>query len=279
MWDGAHNVKHEDRGEAVTGPFKWDLVNVEGTRFFNLHQPHPEKHTRASLHTNCGRKWALLRKLRSWQTVDRVSEPLGLKRRQRQGCQIMNGKQLKSPVRVHVPCSTTKEGTLACQKSQWRTRIHDRAGDCLARQIRKMGAKTDLERVAPQCSKRYKDKHGTDKIRVPRIDVVVTVPRKDGLQWLDVTIRRPTAVANVEGATRLGGSAATQGEKEKNEEKKHVKRNEICSDTVKPTSFELGGRPGPQTISILQGMTTKLADNGSQKAEASLGEDADKSRG
>ena len=47
-----------------------------------------------------------------------------------------------------------------------------------------------------------------DEIRVARVDVVATVPGRDELQWLDVTIRRP-AVANVEGAARLGCFAAT----------------------------------------------------------------------
>ena len=28
MWDGAHGAKHEDRAEAMTGPFKWELVNA-----------------------------------------------------------------------------------------------------------------------------------------------------------------------------------------------------------------------------------------------------------
>ena len=32
------------------------------------------------------------------------------------------------------------------------------------------------------------------------------------------------------------------------------------SDTVKPIHIELGGRPGPQTVSVLQGFTTKLAE-------------------
>ena len=28
MWDGTHNIKHDDRAEAMTGLFKWDLVNA-----------------------------------------------------------------------------------------------------------------------------------------------------------------------------------------------------------------------------------------------------------
>ena len=68
-----------------------------------------------------------------------------------------------------------------------------------------MGATADLERGAREWSKRCKDEHGTDKIRVARIDVVATVLERDELQWLDLTIRRPTVVANVEGAARFGG--------------------------------------------------------------------------
>ena len=37
-------------------------------------------------------------------------------------------------------------------------------------------------------------------------------------------------------------------------------RIEIGPDTVGPISYELGGRPGPQTMSVLQGLTTKLAE-------------------
>ena len=63
--------------------------------------------------------------------------------------------------------------------------------------------------------KTKKDKNDTAKRRVARIDVVATVLGRDEL--LDVTMRRPTAVANVEGAARLGGFAATQRQKEKAE--------------------------------------------------------------
>ena len=89
---------------------------------------------------------------------------------------------------------------------------------------------TECETVGPrppQCSQRFKDKHGTDKTRVPRIDVVVTVPGKDGLQWLDVTKRRPTAVANVEGAARLGGFAAPR-EREKTKKKNMGKETKFA---------------------------------------------------
>ena len=103
--------------------------------------------------------------------------------------------------------------TLACQKSPWRTRIHDRVRDSLARQLRRMGATVDMERVAPQWSKLYRDASGTEKIRVARIDLVATIPGSNELQRLDVTIRRPTALTNMEGAARMGGHAARQGEK------------------------------------------------------------------
>ena len=83
---------------------------------------------------------------------------------------------------------------LACQKSPWRTRIHDRVRDCLARQLRRMGVTVDLERVAPQLSRKYRDSNGTDKIKTARID------GSNELPWLDVTIRRPTAPTNVEEA-------------------------------------------------------------------------------
>ena len=39
-----------------------------------------------------------------------------------------------------------------------------------------------------------------------------------------------------------------------------MNRNEIAPVTVKPVSYELGARPRPQTMSVLQGLTTKLAE-------------------
>ena len=75
------------------------------------------------------------------------------------------------------------------------------------------------------------------------------------LQWLVVTVRRPTALTNMEGSARMGGHAATQGEHEK--KKKYGNRNQVGPDTVKPISIELGGR---QTINALQSLTTKLAE-------------------
>ena len=55
---------------------------------------------------------------------------------------------------------------------------------------------------------------------------VATIPGSDELQWLDVTITRPTAAVNVEGgAKKNGGFAALQGEKENT--RKHGNRNEV----------------------------------------------------
>ena len=121
-----------------------------------------------------------------------------------------------------------------------------------------MGATVDLERVAPQWSKRYRDQSGMEKIRVARTDFVATIPGSNELQWLDVTIRWPTALTNMEGSARAGGHAATQGDREKT--KKYGNKSEIGPCTVKPISIELGGRMGPQTISVLQNLTTKLAE-------------------
>ena len=115
-----------------------------------------------------------------------------------------------------------------------------------------------MERVAPQWSNKYKYKQGADENRVPGIDVVATIPRRDELQWLDVTFRRPTAVSNVEFAANFGGFSALQGEERKT--RKYRNWYEIGPDKVKPISFELGGRPGLQTINVLRGLTTKLAD-------------------
>ena len=139
----------------------------------------------------------------------------------------------------------------------------------LARQLRRMGVTVDMERVAPQWSKRYRDASGTEKITVARIDLVATIPGSNELQWLDVTIRRPTALTNMEGAARMGGHAATQGEKEKT--KKYGNRDEIGPDTVRPISLELGGRLGPQTTTVLRGLTTKLAATGTRASMRGAG--------
>ena len=38
---------------------------------------------------------------------------------------------------------------------------------------------------------------------------------------------------------------------------KYGNRNEVCPDTLKPISLELGGRAGTQTTVVLQAMTTE----------------------
>ena len=136
-----------------------------------------------------------------------------------------------------------------------------------AREVRgKHGSTTEFETALPdnfaewepQWSKRYRDQNGMETIRVARIDVVATIPGSNELQWLDVTIRRPTALTNMEGSARMGGHAATQAEREKT--KKYGNSNEVGPDSVKPISIELGGRPGTQAISVSQSLTTKLAE-------------------
>ena len=130
---------------------------VEGTRFFIFHQPHPENTTahklwskldipgKAAFLANCGQgvgatwaetapepgkpddewKTAARRRLRLWTEESKMCE-----------CGM-----LKDEKGYHA---------LACQRSPWRTRIHDRVRDSLARQLRRMVATVDLERVAPQ---------------------------------------------------------------------------------------------------------------------------------
>ena len=112
---------------------------------------------------------------------------------------------------------TEEESTPLRARSSWRTQIRDGVRDRLARQTRRMGAMADLEKVAPQWSKRYKHKNGVDSVRVVRIGVVVTVFGRDEVQQLDVAIRRPTALANVEGSAGSGGLAAHPGRQGKNE--------------------------------------------------------------
>ena len=105
----------------------------------------------------------------------------GQRQRLNRGCQTMSGRQRhgddydygQEEARI-CECGTIRDEmgdhVLSCQKSPWRTRIHDRVRDCLARQLRRMGATVDLERVAPQWSRKYRDSNGTDKIKTARID-------------------------------------------------------------------------------------------------------------
>ena len=149
--------------------------------------------------------------------------------------------RLKTEESKMCQCGTLKDEkgdhTLACQRSPWRTRIHDRVRDSLARQLRRMGATVDLVRVAPQRPKRYRDQNGMDKIRVARIYAVAKIPVSNELQWLDVTIRRPTALANMEGLARKRGHAATQGERVKT--MKYGNRNEVdCQADQHRTGWE-----------------------------------------
>ena len=192
-----------------TGPFKWDLVNSsKGNGFSSSISRTLETHEiiiahkiwsrldvleKAAYQANCGQgvgaTWTETAPEQGmldeeWRTAAR--RRLRLKTEESKMCQCGMLKDEKG------------DHTLACQRSPWRTRIHDRVRDSLARQLRRMGATVDLERVAPQWSKRYRDQSGTAKIRVARIDAVATIPGSNELQWLDVTIRRPTALTNME---------------------------------------------------------------------------------
>ena len=149
------------------------------------------------------------------------------------------GSKLKSPSCANVACSKTRKVTTRWPAKKARGEHGSTTGCEIA--LRDNCA-VDLERGAPQWWKRHRDQSGTEKIRVARIDAVATIPGSNELQWLDVAIRRPTALTNMEGSARMGGHAATQGERE--ETKKYGNRNEVGPDTVKPISIELGGRMG-----------------------------------
>ena len=129
------------------------------------------------------------------------------------------------------------------------TRIHDRVRDSLAKQLRRMGATVDLERVAPQWSKKYKDNEGNDEYRFARIDVVATIlglmscsgsTSQSGGQRQQRMLRE---------AQKTEDSQRFQGEEEKT--RKYGNRDEVGPNTAKPVSFELGGRMGTQTIALL----------------------------
>ena len=119
-----------------------------------------------------------------------------------------------------------------------------------------MGATVDLERVAPQWSKRYRDQSGMEKIRVARIDAVATIP---GLNEAAM-VGRHDQEANSSDEHGGIGEKREDTLQHKGKEKKRRStetRNEVGPDTVKPISIELGGRMGPQTVDVLQNLTTK----------------------
>ena len=55
------------------------------------------------------------------------------------------------------------------------------------------------------------DELGRSRFRTAQLDVVVTVPGRDELEWLDATARRSTAVNNVRASS--GGFATSVGER------------------------------------------------------------------
>ena len=75
----------------------------------------------------------------------------------------------------------------------------------------------DLERVAPQRTSEWKDGPGNTNYNEARIVVVATLPGRDELRWLDITIRRPTAATNVQGAAHHGGCAALNNNRHRDE--------------------------------------------------------------
>ena len=281
MWDGSLDVGQDERNETMTGPFKWDLVNAAKGNGFSFSI---SRTLRVHEITTAHRLWTKMDTNNKAAFLANCGTGVGVSWTETSPEQGMPDDEWKTAARRRLRLRTGEakicecgavrdemgDHILTCQKSPWRTRIHDRVRDCIARQLRKMGATVDLERVAPQWSKKYKDSNGADKIRTARIDVVATIPGSNELQWLDITIRRPTAQTNVEEAAMKGGHAAWLGEKEKT--KKYGNKNEVGPDTEKPRSIEQGGRMGVQTNGILQGITTKLAEarGGELNAAAAL---------
>ena len=268
-FDNSLNVVQEERDETMTGPFKGDLIDAAKglgfsfsiSRSLKMHEittahkiwTKMGTHNKAACLANCGSGvgaiWTEIAPEQGmpddeWKTAARRRLRLRVGEAKICECGV-----IRDELGDHV---------VSCQRNPWRTRIHDRVRDCLAKQLRKMDATVDLERVAPQWSRKYRDNEGNDKIKTARIDVVATIPGSHELQWMDVTIRRPTAQTNVAEAAETGGHAAWLGEREKT--KKYGNRNEVGPDTAKPISIELGGRMGTQTIGILKSLTTKLAE-------------------
>ena len=263
------DVKQEESIETMTGLFKWDLMDAAKGLGFSFSISRTLK-----MHeiTTAHKLWTKLDTTGKAAYLANCGSGVGATWTETAPEQGMPDDEWKTAARRRLrlktgesklcECGMNKDEmgdhTLSCQKCPWRTRIHDRVRDCLAKQLRRMGATVDLERVAPQWAKKYKGNDGIERIRTARIDVVATIPGSNERQWLDITIRRPTAQTNVTKAAKTAGHAAMMGEREKT--KKYGNRMEVGPDTVKPISIELGGRMGTQTIAILQSMTSKLAE-------------------
>ena len=174
MWDDSLNVRQEERSETMTGPFKWDLVNAAKgngfsssiSRTLKMHEnitahklwTKMDTHDKAAFLANCGTgvgaTWTETAPEQGmpddeWRTAARGR--LRLRTGEAKMCECG---AIRDELGDHI---------LSCQKSPWRTRIHDRVRDCLARRLRRMGATVDLDRVAPQWSRKYRDSDGTDK--------------------------------------------------------------------------------------------------------------------
>ena len=69
---------------------------------------------------------------------------------------------------------------------------------------------------------------------------------------VDVTIRQSTADKAVKAWFTAAGHSASMGERERTTN--DGTRKEFGPDAAKQTSYELGGRPGLQTVATLQNM-------------------------
>ena len=153
MWDGALSVEHEDRTETMTGPFKWDLVNAsKGNGFSSSISRTLKTHEIITAH----KIWSKLDVPEKGQLWSRCWCDMGRKLRPEQG---MLDEEWRTAARRRLRLKTEEskicqrgtlkdekgDRTLACQGSPWRTRIHNRVRDSLARQLRRIGATVDLE--------------------------------------------------------------------------------------------------------------------------------------
>ena len=115
VWNGTHNIKHEDSAKAMTGLFKWDLVNASKEHGFSISVSRTQK---AAFLTNCGQgvgapeaQTAPEQGMRDddWKTAARRRLRLRTEESRMCDCSLLKDER--------------GEHTLACQKSPWRTRI------------------------------------------------------------------------------------------------------------------------------------------------------------
>ena len=214
---------------------------VEGARFFIFHQPHPENTRDHHCTQKSGRDWTSLR-VRHGRNLrpSRECWTRNGERRPDGGC----GSRLRSPRCANVACSKTEKVEVRGEHDPRESPRQPCAG------------------WVPQLT--WRESH-----RSSRSDTETRAEWKRS-ELRELLLPRFQVRTSCNGWTSLSGGQQVHGGIGKNREtcsharerertKKYGNNNDV-GPTVKPISIELGGRMGPQTVNVLQNLTTKLAE-------------------